>query len=118
MPSQARTSGYPRRMRINTIVGSLVGAFAVYGVLAACSSGAGSAFLADAGLDSGSDAHFDSPVRRAEAAPADCTQWEFKVIEAPALNTPFNTGDWEPVGGNLTNSTTGNTEIYLRRCVP
>lgn len=106
-------------MRINIVVGSLVGAFAIYGVLAACSAGSGSAFLADAGFGDGSgEAASDGPVARAEAAPADCAQWEFKVIEAPALNTAVNTGPWEPVGGNLTNSTTGNTEIFLRRCVP
>jgi len=110
-------------MKINTLVGSLIGAFAIYGVVAACSAGVGNSLLADAGLVDANHANdakspFDSPVPEAEAAPSDCTQWEFQVIEAPALNTPFNTGNWEPIGGNLTNTTTGNTEIFLRRCVP
>ncbi len=104
-------------MRINMVLGSLVGAFAIYGVVAACSAGTGSGLLADAGLIDDSRPS-DGPVPEAEAAPADCSQWEFKVIKVPALNTPANTGDWEPVGGNLTNSTTGSTEIFLRRCVP
>lgn len=102
-------------MRIDTLVGSLIGAFAIYGVVAACSSGAGGGLLADAGL---LDGDLDGPVPEAEAAPADCAQWEFKVIEAPAYNVAFNTGQWEPIGGNLLNSSTGATEIHLRRCVP
>lgn len=105
-------------MRINTFLGSLVGAFAVYGVLAACGSGAGSGFLSDAGLDGSGDVHFESPVPRAEAAPADCTQWQYKVIHGAALDTPFVTGDWEPIGGDLVNSASGDTLIHLRRCVP
>jgi hypothetical protein len=106
-------------MRINLIIGSLVGAFTIYGVLAACSSGPGAGLLADAGLiDANNDGHDDGPVSRAEAATPDCAQWEFKVVQAPALNTPFNTGAWEPVGGHLVNSSTGETEIALRRCVP
>lgn len=107
-------------MRIDTALGSLLGAFVIYGVVAACSSGAGAGLLADAGLidGSGNDGKSGGPVPEAEAAPADCAQWEFQVIEAPALNTPVNTGGWEPVGGNLTNTATGNTEIFLRRCVP
>jgi hypothetical protein len=104
-------------MRINTFLGSLIGACAIYGVVAACSSGGGSRLLADAGLGDGPTSG-DGLVPEAKAAPADCSQWEFKVIEAPALNTPFNTGDWEPVGGNLVNSSTGATEIYLRHCAP
>ena len=107
-------------MRIDTLLGSLIGAFVIYGVVAACSSGAGAGLLADAGLidGSGNDAKSEGPVPEAEAAPADCAQWEFQVRVAPALNTPVNTGNWEPVGGNLTNSSTGETEIFMRRCVP
>jgi len=102
-------------MRINTIVGSLIGAFAIYGVMAACSSGAGLGLLGDAGPDG--DGKNDGPVARAEAAPADCSQWEIQVIEVPAL-TPYNTGAWEPISATLQNSATGATEIAIRRCVP
>ncbi len=74
--------------------------------------------LADAGLvDADGDGQGDGPVPEAEAAPADCGQWEIKVIEVPALN-PYNTGAWEPISADLVNSSTGATQIALRRCVP
>jgi hypothetical protein len=105
-------------MRINTFVGSLIGAFAIYGVVAACSSGSGLGLLADAGLVDGShDGSGDGPVPEAEAAPADCTQWEIQVIEVAVLS-PYNTGAWEPISANVVNSSTGLTEIAMRRCVP
>ncbi|MFO0570074.1 MAG: hypothetical protein U0263_30805 [Polyangiaceae bacterium] len=104
-------------MRIDTFLGSLVGALAIYGIVAACTAGSGARLLADAGLID-APAPNDGPVPEARANPLDCKQWEFKVIEAPAYNTAFNTGDWEPVGGNLVNSSTGMTEIHLRRCAP
>src|SRR5687768_3211881 len=103
-------------MRIDTIVGSLVGAFAIYGFVAACSSGSGRGLLVDAGiLDAKDDG--DGPVPEAEAAPNDCNQWEVQVIEVPVVG-PYNTGNWEPIHANVVNSSTGLTEIVMRRCVP
>lgn len=101
-------------MRIDTIIGSLIGSFAIYGFVAACSSGPGGQLLAEAGLI---DSPMDSPVPEAEAAPADCTQWEVHIIDAPLL-TPYNTGNWEPIGADLVNSETGMSHIAVRRCVP
>jgi hypothetical protein len=101
-------------MRIDTIIGSLIGSFAIYGFVAACSSGPGGQLLAEAGLI---DSPPDSPVPEAEAAPADCTQWEVNILHVPLLS-PYNTGNWEPIYANVVNSGTGESDIVVRRCVP
>ncbi len=44
-----------------------------------------------------------------------CASWEMDYTEVSAYSVQ-EFGEWEPFYANLTNSSTGNTEVYLRRC--
>lgn len=69
-------------------------------------------------VDAGHWLRDGAPTADAESsASPTCSSWEVQVIEANAYNRVVDTQGWEPIGLNLTNTSTGNTELHLRRRV-